>query len=312
MGIEEPRNVMKPEPHLPEGAITLTSYADLDRYVKAFAGGAFNLLILLGAPGLQKSRVARDALPDACWIECHATALGMYQRLWEFRDEPVVIDDVDSLYANRAAVRLLKALCQTDGRKTIAWESDAPALQRGGIPRRFSTSSRVLIIANDWRTLNVNVTALEDRGHLLFFLPTPLEVHRRTAEWFWDQEVFDWIGANLHLISRPSMRLYHAAWEQKQAGLEWRENILARWLSGPRLLAAQLRSDPRFATEEDRARAFEERGGGCRATYFNHARHIRPPAEPPRIVLTNAPPARAAPFDLLELLRRRQGEPGKG
>ena len=132
----------------------------------------------------------------------------------------MVIDDVDSLYADRAAVRLLKALCQTDGRKTLAWESDAPALRREGIPRRFSTSSRVLIIANDWRTLDVNVTALEDRGHLLSFTPTPLEVHRHTAGWFWDQEVFDWIGANLHHIGRPSMRLYHAAWEQKQAGLE--------------------------------------------------------------------------------------------
>ena len=115
---------------------------------------------------------------------------------------------------------------------------------REGIPRRFSTSSRVLIIANDWRTLNVNVSAVEDRGHLLVFEPTALEVHLRTATWFWDQEVFDWIGTHLHLIERPSMRLYYAAWEQKQAGLEWRENLLARWLSGPRLLAAQLRADP--------------------------------------------------------------------
>lgn len=150
-----------------DGAVRVTTYDGLDRYIRAFASGAFNLLVLVGAPGLQKSRVVRDAMPDACWIEGHATAMGIYKRLWEFRDQPVVIDDVDSLYADRAAVRLLKGLCQTDRRKTVAWESDAPALRREGIPRRFTTSSRVLIVANAWKTLNVHVTALEDRGHLL-------------------------------------------------------------------------------------------------------------------------------------------------
>ena len=43
------------------------------------------------------------------------------------------------------------------------------------------------------------LASVEDRGHLLSFAPTPPEVHRRTAEWFWDQEVFDFIGAHLHL-----------------------------------------------------------------------------------------------------------------
>ena len=131
-------------------------------------------------------------MPDACWIEGHATALGIYMRLWECRDKPVVIDDVDSLYADRPAVRLLKGLCQTERRKAVAWESDAPALRREGIPRRFSTTSRVMIIANAWKSLNVHVAALEDRGHLLHFEPAALEVHTGTAGWFWDQEVFDW------------------------------------------------------------------------------------------------------------------------
>jgi hypothetical protein len=62
-------------------AMRITTYDGLDRYVRAFAGGAFNLLVLVDAPGLQKSRVVRDAMPDACWIEGHATALGIYMRL---------------------------------------------------------------------------------------------------------------------------------------------------------------------------------------------------------------------------------------
>jgi hypothetical protein len=199
------------------GAVQITTYDALDRYLRAFAGGKFNLIVLVGAPGIQKSRVARDALPDACWIEGHATPLGIYMRLWEHRDEPVIIDDVDSLYADKAAVRMLKALCQTERRKTVAWESSTQILTREGIPRRFTTSSQVMIIANAWKSLNVHVTALEDRGHLLHFERSVVEVHIRVADWFWDQEIFDWIGAHLHLVQRPSMRLYRAAWELKEA-----------------------------------------------------------------------------------------------
>jgi hypothetical protein len=67
----------------PDGAVRITTYEGLDRYVRAFAAGKFNLIVLVGAPGLQKSRVVRDSLPDACWIEGHATPLGIYMRLWE-------------------------------------------------------------------------------------------------------------------------------------------------------------------------------------------------------------------------------------
>lgn len=302
---------MKSEQPL-DAAVRITTYEGLDGYVRAFAGGKFNLLVLVGAPGLQKSRVVHDALSDACWIEGHASALGIYLRLWEHRDQPVVIDDVDSLYADRAAVRLLKCLCQTERRKTVAWETDAPALRNSGVPKRFTTMSQVMIIANAWKSLNVHVTALEDRGHLIHFEPAALEVHARTAVWFWDQEIFDWIGAHLHLIARPSMRLYRAAWELKEAAMDWRGQLLQRWLSGPRLLVARLQADPSFATEEERVKAFVEQGGGCRATYFNHARQLRPAAEPPRIMLDNTAPPAEAPFDLIDMLRQRHHGLGNG
>src|SRR3954471_20779827 len=78
----------------------------------------------------------------------------MYVRLYRHRDQFVVIDDVDALYADRSGVRLLKCLCQTEEEKTVAWHSDARSLERQGIPREFVTRSRVAIIANDWRTLD--------------------------------------------------------------------------------------------------------------------------------------------------------------
>ena len=111
----------------------------------------------------------------------------MYTKLYRYRDKFVVIDDVDSLYADRNGVRLVKCLCQTEPEKTVAWHSAARPLEREGIPREFVTTSRVIIICNDWKSLNRNVMALQDRGHTLVFEPTAEEVHQKTGEWF-DQE----------------------------------------------------------------------------------------------------------------------------
>jgi hypothetical protein len=60
-------------------------------------------------------RSVRAALNgQACRIEGNATPFGMYVKLYRHRDQFVVIDDVDALYADRSGVRLLKCLCQTE------------------------------------------------------------------------------------------------------------------------------------------------------------------------------------------------------
>src|SRR5262249_20300629 len=153
------------------------------------------------------------------------------------------------------------------------------------VPQQFTTSSCVALIGNDWKTLNADVAALEDRGHVLFFEPTALEVHRQAAGWFWDQEIFDFVAAHLHLIVQHSLRTYGQASELKQAGLDWRRAVLSRCLTGPALLVARLKADPTFTGEAARVRAFIAAGGGCRATYYQHARTMRPPAPAPSIVL---------------------------
>jgi hypothetical protein len=79
----------------------------------------------------------------------------------------------------------------------------------------------VCIIANEWKSLNANVAAVQDRGHLVFFESTPQEIHWQVAKWFWGQEVFDWFAEYLHLIPEPSMRHYVRAAELKEARLDW-------------------------------------------------------------------------------------------
>src|SRR5216684_4950414 len=279
------------KPSLPSHAVHLTTFAELEPYVLAFGAGHLNLLMIFGPPGVGKSRSVRQALGNqVCWIGGQATPFGIYLQAYEHRHKPIVLDDIDGLYADRLGIRLLKALGQTEQTKTLSWQTAAPTLARSGIPRQFTTTSRIALVGNDWKTLNADVAALEDRGHLLLFEPTPLEVHRQAARWFWGQEIFDFIADHLHLMAQHSLRTYCHAWELKQAGLDWRQGVLCRCLKGVALAVAKLKANPNFASEAERIRAFVRSGAGCRASYFRHAKKLQPKASSAKIVLTQTIP----------------------
>ncbi len=300
---------------LPDHAVNVPTYADLELHAAAFGAGFLNFLLVLGPPGVGKSRAIRHALsPDVCWIDGNASPLGIYQAAYEHRGQAIVLDDVDGLYRDRQGIRLLKSLCQTETVKSLSWESNAAALKSRGTPRQFTTNSPLAIIANRWTTANEDVAALEDRGHVIYFDPSPHEIHLHASRWFWDQEIFDFVGRNLYLMRSHSLRVYRLAHESKLAGFDWRAKVLARGLTGAALAVAQLRADPSFAKEEERAQAFIAAGHGSRATYFNHAKKLRPPVTVSQITLTTktppTPPTSA--FDIREILRRRHGELGSG
>jgi hypothetical protein len=168
----------------------------------------------------------------------------------------------------------LKCLCQTEEEKAVAWRSDAKSLERQGIPREFVTKSRVAIIANDWQTLNRNVDALQDRGHVLFFEPGAAEVHRQAGTWFDDAEIYDWFAKNLHRVREPSLRHYVRARELKAAGMDWTEVMAAESENRRARLAAELLASDGYASTAERVKAFVEQGGGCRATFFNYRRKL--------------------------------------
>src|SRR5262245_23327752 len=259
----------------PHKAVQVTTYDRLGEYLRAFAEGHFHLVILVGTGGVGKSRSVRAVLDGkGCWIEGNATPFGMYVKLYRHRDQFVVIDDVDALYADRSGVRLLKCLCQTEEEKAVAWHSDAKSLERQGIPREFVTRSRVAIISNDWTTLNKNVDALQDRGHVILFQPSAAEVHAKVGTWFNDPEIYEWFAANLHRVREPTQRHYTRAKELKSAGMDWTE-VLAEEAENRRArLVAELLASSTYSSTAARVRAFVEQGGGCRATFFNYRRRF--------------------------------------
>jgi hypothetical protein len=277
---------------LPAHALRIHTYRELQQYARAFQEGHLNLLLLCGPPGVGKSRCLRQEIgSQVCWIDGNASAFGIYQQAYEHRDRPMVLDDIDGLYRERNGIRLLKSLCQTEKVKTMSWLTDAPALDKRGIPRSFTTTSHVACIVNQWHSLNADVYALEDRSHFLVFEPTAMEVHRQAAPWFWDQDIFDFVANSLHLMQQPSLRTYMLAWELKNAGLDWQTGILGRCLTGTALRVARLQADKNYCREEDRVRAFVASGAGCRATYFNHAKNLQSKDIIPaiKLVITNAP-----------------------
>ena len=183
----------------PDRAIVVTTYAELEAFVRAFADGHLGLLLLVGSHGLAKSRtvkevLGRPGLPDRG--PGHRLS-ALYRELYRHRDEPVVLDDLDGLFADRDAVRLLKAVCQTEAVKSTRLAHDGG--RAAGLPERFQMRSRVVVIAQRVEDAEREVAAVEDRGHALAFEPTPLEVHRKVASWFWDSEIYNFIGERLGL-----------------------------------------------------------------------------------------------------------------
>src|SRR5712692_9878520 len=107
---------------LPQHAVRVPTFAALEQYVQAFAAGHLNLLMIFGHPGAGKSRCVRQALgSQVCWISGQASPFGIYLQAYEHRHQPLVLDDIDGLYADRSGIRLLKALGQTERTKTLCW-----------------------------------------------------------------------------------------------------------------------------------------------------------------------------------------------
>jgi len=108
----------------------------------------------------------------------------------------------------------------------------------------------------------------------VLFEPGAAEVHRKAGTWFDDREIYEWFAANLHRIREPSMRHYVRARELKAAGMDWTD-VLAVEIDNKRArIAAELLASDAYGSTAERARAFVEHGGGCRATFFNYRRRL--------------------------------------
>ena len=272
------------QPDLPSDAITVTTYDELDRYVEKVIDGALDLLLVIGRHGTGKSeRVQRvlanrsESSGSMLYVEGHAQPFGIYKQLWLHRDQPVVLDDIDKLYANSDCVRLLKPLCDTRSIKRISWVTNA-TMNGSGPPSAFETKSPVILIANEWKSLNANVRALEDRAIIVHFDPANETIHAQVAQWCNDETVYRFIGEHLSAVQFVSMRWYAKAQKLREAGFrDWRVSLLQMMLCDRHLaIVADLLLDRSYPTEGDRIAAFVTRSGRSRATYYRLRQKLAP------------------------------------
>jgi hypothetical protein len=259
------------------------TYAQLDLYLAKFATEKLGLVLLLGRHGTGKSESVKRALavPDAAshsiqtparmplYVEGHMQPFGLYRQLWQYRNKPIVLDDLDRLYADPDCVRLLKPLCNTVKNKRLHWLTNV-TMNEGVIPSSFTTSSNVILIANEWKSLNPNVRALEDRAIILHFNPTNDEVHRKVGEWFDDSEVYAFLQKIMTLVPAISMRHYCKGSQLRCAGLDdWRTSLLQMVIPNARdACAIAVQHDQRLITEQERVEQFIASTKCSRATYF--------------------------------------------
>lgn len=273
---------------LPEDAILVSDYSDLDRYLSAFAGGTLQLLMLLGRHGTGKTQRVKAAVglspaanghathPRVLYLGGHVSAFGLYQQLWNYRDCPVVIDDLDKLYAQPDCVRILKQLCDIVPIRRVTWCSHWTG-RSPELPTEFDTTSTVILIANQWRSLNADIHALEDRALVIHFDPPNNELHKAVRAWFPDREVYDFIGSLLPYVPRVSIRHYLKGKTLRHAGMgDWKQTILRMLLPDePLACVVRLQLDRSLASEKERVERFISETGKSRPTYFRLKRQVK-------------------------------------
>lgn len=274
---------------LPGDAIPVSAYADLDRYLSAFAGGALQLLMLLGRHGTGKTQRVKTAVglseragnghaghQRVLYLGGHVSAFGLYQQLWNYRNCPVVIDDLDKLYAQPDCVRILKQLCDIAPIKHVTWCSQSTSRSEE-LPVEFDTTSTVILIANEWRSLNADIHALEDRALVLHFDPPNNELHEAVRGWFPDQEVYRFIGSLLPYVPRVSIRHYLKGRTLRHAGMsDWKSTIVRMLLPDTALACVvRLQLDQSFKREKDRVAQFISETGKSRPTYFRLKQQVK-------------------------------------
>jgi len=269
--------VTKRATKLIESLIPVTTYNELDKWAGDFfrADSPIKLLIVLGPPGRQKSTIFSQYLQaQHLFIKGHVTGFELYKQLYYHLNEIVVFDDADLLLEDKRTRNLMKNLCETTPSTELMWTSGAAdQLQAQGIPQRFRTSSRVVIIVNDIEAAAAALAPILSRGHGLWFNPSAAEMHRRVIEggWFQDQEILDFIGQFIHVIADPDMRrIYQRTKDMKTLGNDWRGYLLNTIFSGqPSLrISVTVAIDPTLQTPSDRVERFIQLGGGSRATYY--------------------------------------------
>ena len=288
---------------IPREAIrnTLRTYAELHTKFDLFLSGQMESSPLIIARwGIGKSFYVKEHADREIThiMEGNLRPLKTYMELYEHRNKLFVVDDGETLWADKPGRTIMRQLTETRFPKIMSWISTVKPLEEQGIPITFETNSRACIICNTFRFGRTDETAaILDRCQCYYFDPTNEEVARYVANWFWDQVVFDYAAEHLHVIDELTARMYVKASERRMQGdPKWRNGFTL--LHGPERIVQQICTNGKFPAAKARAAEFQrltaqlpERDGRgmSRATFMRYQADLKARGQlttrPPRLRL---------------------------
>ena len=103
------------------------------------------------------------------------SAIGLYQKLWEWRKQGnvLVFDDCDSALFDELQLNMLKAAMDTKKKRKICWMKESNALDKSDIPNSFQFEGSIIFLTNlkfdkcKARKLAPHLEAIMSRVHYL-------------------------------------------------------------------------------------------------------------------------------------------------
>lgn len=197
-----------------------------------FKAGRIANLIVIGPGGTGKTQNLNKTL-DA---KGAYTAVMLYRHAFERRDQPLVLDDIETAFRDNSVVTVLKALMEREKPAKVTWNRANHQFQRDGIPFEFETSSRVcLMLNNAARHNDDDVQALLTRAQVVVFDPTPQEVLKYVSSW-WEEkhgrehlDILRFCEDNIGSVPRLDCRLLEKTLERKLCGKDWKSHLRDLW-----------------------------------------------------------------------------------
>lgn len=215
-------------------------------------------------------------------IVSHVSPMRLFILGYQNQNKPIIFDDCDCLLQSDSNVALLKMFCDTSETKEINWATTSTRLDEEGIPEKYETKSRVIIICNNFNELTEKISALKDRGWHLEFRPTNEELLSKMKsllplvcnELSLDEktEVYELIE-KYSIVAEVSLRtlikglaLYS---ECKQRGIDWRTILLSSLEINPKLVFLD-KISREYQNEAERIKVWENQGGFSTRSYYDY------------------------------------------
>jgi hypothetical protein len=130
----------------------------LEKIATGVVHGNIRAMIVSGAAGCGKTHSLKHVLEQGQADEfCSFTevggtssALGLYQLLWDAREQGnvLMLDDCDSIFGDLEAVNILKRALDTGRTRRVSWNKESRVLAERGIDNSFDFEGGVVFVTN--------------------------------------------------------------------------------------------------------------------------------------------------------------------